>query len=106
MKLKFNLANGLLLLAGVGCIGTGLFSVVTDTVGSGFGRGSPTVTLYKEDGASAYWLMVLGWFGFGIWLIWVALMSAGEEYDADPGSLSDQARRRAKEREDSRSTRR
>ncbi|MBA4327627.1 MAG: hypothetical protein C0428_05315 [Polaromonas sp.] len=99
MKLKFNVANGLLLLAGLGCLGTGIFSVVTEAVGSGFGRGAPTVTLYKEDGASAYWFMVLGWFGFGIWLIGVALMSAREEYDAAPGSLADQARRRARQRE-------
>lgn len=106
MKLKFNLANGLLLLAGLGCIGTGIFSVVTEAVGSGFGRGAPTVTLYKEDGASAYWFMVLGWFGFGTWLMWVALMSAREEYDKDPGSVADQARRRARERDINRSNRR
>lgn len=99
MKLKFNVANGLLLLVGFAAFGAGIFSVVADSVGSGFGRGAAKVTIYKEDGASAYWFAVLTWFGTGIGLTWVALMSAREEYDADLGSLADQARRRARQRE-------
>ncbi len=99
MKLKFNLANGLLLLTGLAAFGMGIFSVVTESVGSGFGRGAAKVTTYKEDDASAYWFAVLMWFGTGIGLTWVALMSAREEHDKDPGSLADQARRRARERE-------
>jgi len=106
MRLKFNLANGLLLLAGLAAFATGIFSVVTDAVGSGFGRNSAAVTLYKEDGAWPYWLSVLMWFGLGIALTCVAWLSAREEYDADPGSLADQARRRARETEIKRTKRR
>lgn len=103
MRLKFNLANLLLLLAGFGAFATGVFSVVTESVGSGFGRHATAVTLYKEDGAGSYWFAVVIWFASGIWFTCLALMSAREEFDSAGESLVDGARRRARELEMKRS---